>query len=827
MPTPRKGETHDDFIARCIPIVINDNTASDSKQGYAICQSMWDNKDKAVMNKPVFLKATASDPVPSDSETRSQFMARCVPNVMASGLCRTDAEANAHCSAVWEEEATENPAVEDEPQRAYSLLDVKSVSTELRKIEGMATTPTTDRMGDIVEPLGISYKNPLPLLWQHNHDQPIGEVKFGKASENGVPFVAQIADPEKTSSPTLRNRLLEAWDSVKMGLVKGVSIGFIPKEYNFMKGGGLRIEKSEVYELSLVTIPANAEATISMIKKLDRKAAAPGSTLDDQFVTCPMCDGAGKLDGNTCPECGGTGMIRDTTPMTESQKPATGRKIVTINVPATRAVSTTSTAKGKIMPRTIAEQVSAYEAKRAANAARMQAIIAVSDEKGSTLDQPQQEEFDTLDGENKTIDDHLVRLKRLDVINKQSLITLDAKAEEKRVGDGGEWTPKTQLPIAKVKANVPPGTGFVRLAMALAAGKGDLYRSIRFAKESTKFGGWDNTPEVLNILDQCDDLPGMMQKAAVGAGTTTDATWASPLVQYQILASEYVALLRPATIIGRIPGLRMVPFNVKIPVANSGTTVGWVGENAPKPVSQMSFSSITMLWAKAAGIVIITQELARFSNPAAESLVRADLIAQMAQFLDKAFVDPSAAAVPNVSPASITNGVSAIPASGTNFAAFQTDTKALFQTFLNANLSAADGVWIGTQRQALSFSMMLNALGQPLFPGMTGNGGTLMGYPYIASENIPASGGSPDSGSPLIFAKASEIMMADDGQTVIDASNQASINMDSAPDSPPTGTTTLVSLWQMNLTGIRAERWINWQKRRPACVSYISGAFYG
>src|SRR5215831_9129456 len=240
--------------------------------------------------------------------------------------------------------------------RAYSVLNVKRVDNELRKIEGMATTPTTDRMGDIVEPLGVTYKNPLPLLWQHNHDQPVGDVTFAKPSEKGVAFTAQIADPAKATSPTLRNRLMEAWDSVKLGLVKGVSIGFIPTEYNFMKDGGLRIEKSEVYELSLVTIPANAEATILQIKSADLRAAFGTKqqpiTYEGEYVTCPMCDGTGKLDGNTCPECGGTGEIRDTTPMTESVVPALGRKVVEINVPAIRVEPKTAK-EIKIMPRTI------------------------------------------------------------------------------------------------------------------------------------------------------------------------------------------------------------------------------------------------------------------------------------------------------------------------------------------------------------------------------------------------------------------------------------------------------------------------------------------
>jgi len=746
----------------------------------------------------------ASDPVPADNETEAQFLQRCIPIVTSNGIQPNEGEARVHCQAIWDEEASETDTPEDAPdpisgrmvQRAYSILNVKRVDPELRKIEGIATTPTADRMGDIVESKGIDFKNPMPLLWQHNHDQPVGQVKFSKPTDKGIAFEAQIADPAHATSTALRERLLEAWDSVKMGLVRGVSIGFLPLEFNFMKEGGLHIIKSEVYELSLVTIPANAEATILQIKSADLRAAL-GKTVE--IKEPPTASG-----GSTT-------------------------KVEIKHVPASRAnpVSAPKAQKGKAMPRTIAEQLSAYEAKRAANAARMEAIIQTSDEAGSTLDQPSQEEFDTLDTDNKSIDDHIVRLKKLDEINKAKLIVVDPVVEQKRVGDPQQTLRTSTAPIVSVKANVPPGTGFVRLAMALAAGKGDLYRSIRYAKESTKFGGWDNTPEVLKILDECDDLAGMMQKAAVGAGTTTDATWAGPLVQYQILASEYVALLRPATIIGRIPGLRRVPFNIKIPVATAGTTVGWVGENAPKPVSNMQFTTIQMNWAKAAGIVVITQELARFSNPAAEAVVRQDLIDQMAQFLDRQFVDPAVAAVANVSPASITNGVTPVTASGTNFAAFQTDSKALFNSFLTANMSTGSGVWIGTQQQALSFSMMLNALGQQSFPQMTGEGGTLLGYPYIASENLPATGGSPADGYPLIFAKANEIMLADDGQTVIDASNQASIQMDTAPDSPPIGTTTLVSLWQMNLTGIRAERWINWQKRRAGAVAFIQNAKYG
>jgi hypothetical protein len=41
--------------------------------------------------------------------------------------------------------------------RAYSILTVKAVEEDQRIIRGMATTPSPDRVGDIVEPLGVKF----------------------------------------------------------------------------------------------------------------------------------------------------------------------------------------------------------------------------------------------------------------------------------------------------------------------------------------------------------------------------------------------------------------------------------------------------------------------------------------------------------------------------------------------------------------------------------------------------------------------------------------------------------------------------------------------
>lgn len=76
--------------------------------------------------------------------------------------------------------------------RAYSILEVKDMKEdgEFVTIEGIASTPTPDRMGDVVDPMGAQFKTPMPLLWQHQSAAPVGNVTFAKPTKKGIPFVA-------------------------------------------------------------------------------------------------------------------------------------------------------------------------------------------------------------------------------------------------------------------------------------------------------------------------------------------------------------------------------------------------------------------------------------------------------------------------------------------------------------------------------------------------------------------------------------------------------------------------------------------------------------
>lgn len=160
-------------------------------------------------------------------------------------------------------------------KRAYSLLTVKQVSEEKREISGTATTPTADRYGDIVESEGAEFSLPLPLLSQHNAEKPVGQVTRASVSASGIEIVARLVKPSPDDPQSWSDRLEEAWADIKSGLVRGLSIGFSPIEWAFIEGtGGIRWVKWDWLELSAVTIPANAEATIQTVKSIDRQLLA-------------------------------------------------------------------------------------------------------------------------------------------------------------------------------------------------------------------------------------------------------------------------------------------------------------------------------------------------------------------------------------------------------------------------------------------------------------------------------------------------------------------------------------------------------------------------
>jgi HK97 family phage major capsid protein/HK97 family phage prohead protease len=596
--------------------------------------------------------------------------------------------------------------------RAYAILEVKAFDLETRTITGIAATPTPDRQGDIFEPTGATFAREIPLLLHHDKQRPVGVARLS-TSPGAILFEATLATIE-TPGP-LRERLEETWQSVRAGLLKGVSIGFrgLSQGVKTLKAGGLHFLKTEICELSLVTVPANVDATILTVKSAD----------------APYCQ------------------------------------------------------EKRIM--TTAEQITDCENRRATCVARMTAIL--DDE--NQMDEGRQKDYDALQVEVADLDARLPRLRAFEKTMAASATPVDMVLSPVR-------TTTVPTPIIRVKSNVQPGTAFVRYCKAMLAAKGNRFEAIEIAKE------WRDTPEVELIL-----------RAASAPATTTNVPWAGALVPgLTHLGSEFIDMLRPSTLLGRIPGLNAVPFNVKVPRQTADGLVAWVGQGAPKPVSMLAFDSVSLAEYKMAQILTFTQELARNSSPRAEETFRRAMVAKMQLFMDQQFIDPAVAAVAGVNPASITNGVTGIPATANPLV----DIATLLNSFVTANIPLDGVMLLMSPSNAFVLSNRRSAMGAPDFPSISINGGSVAGVPVITSSVC---------GTNIIGLVPSYILYADDGGVRIDVSIEASVQMVDNPGTPD-ATTVFRSFFQDNLIGLRAERFVAWVKAHANAVNMITSTAY-
>ncbi len=644
--------------------------------------------------------------------------------------------------------------------RAYSLLTVKAVDEDAREIEGIATTPTADRSGDIVEPKGAEFKLPIPLLWQHDSRKPIGHVTEAKVTDAGIVIKAKLTKIDEPGA--LKDRLDEAWQSIKHGLVQGLSIGFQPVESARIEGSySYRFMKWLWLELSAVTIPANGEASITEIKSIDTELRA--ATGPKQHVVV-------RLDA-----------------------PGASGKPAKKSIPAPL--------EGTDM-KTIAEQIAAFEETRQTKATRMEQIMSDAAEKGETLDAEGSEEFEGLEGELKSIDDHLKRLRTMEAVQ---------AAKAKPVGSVKTATEGSaaRVPVAIKAAKLEPGIRFARYAKCLGLAH-KMHRNP--ADVAAEIYG-ERDPEVVSAV-----------KAAVSASTTANT---AALIGNEGGWADFVEFLRPRTILGRfgqdgIPGLRRIPFRVPLISQTGGGTGYWVGEGKAKPLTRATFGQTELAPLKVANIAVATMEVLRDSSPSAEILIRDDLVAALAVRQDTSFIDPTNAGQAGVRPASITNGIAAIPSSGVDADAVRADARAAMGAFVASLNPLSSGVWIMSSSLALGLSMMVNALGQPEFPGITVNGGTFFGLPVLTSEHVT---------NYVVLVNASDIYLADDGGVDVAISTEASLEMMDNPTGDVGAATPvaaeLVSLFRTNGVGIRAERTVNWSRRRATGVAVISGVDWG
>lgn len=156
--------------------------------------------------------------------------------------------------------------------------DASAGLDEYVDISGFASTNTMDRQGDIIptstwqdpDALKNYMKNPIVLAY-HDHEEPIGSVTNLEIRDAGVYVTARIYKAANS----------EVFSMVKAGVLKTFSIGFRLKDLDYDEElNAWILTKIEMYELSVVSVPANQDALFSIVKQL--KAAGHSNDLTNK-----------------------------------------------------------------------------------------------------------------------------------------------------------------------------------------------------------------------------------------------------------------------------------------------------------------------------------------------------------------------------------------------------------------------------------------------------------------------------------------------------------------------------------------------------------------
>lgn len=177
------------------------------------------------------------------------------------------------------------------------LLEIKELSED-GTFEGYAAVfNNVDRGGDVIEKGAfrrtIDHKGgALPVLWQHDTATPIGVGVEMREDERGLWVKAKLA------LTTAKGR--EAYDLLKMGAIKGLSIGYrVIKDA--VENGKRLLKEIELFEYSVVTIPMNPLAEVAAVKAgrmLSAKTRASIMTAVEHLQALLDSDAASQSSGD-------------------------------------------------------------------------------------------------------------------------------------------------------------------------------------------------------------------------------------------------------------------------------------------------------------------------------------------------------------------------------------------------------------------------------------------------------------------------------------------------------------------------------------------------
>lgn len=564
-------------------------------------------------------------------------------------------------------------------------------------------------------------KRGIPLLY--NHKDHIGRIESHEIRDKKLYVTARFGN-----SPLAQEKL----NDVRDGILVDASGGYIPRDYEFTEG-----------------------------KKGSADTVRWTSWMPVEGSLCPVP--ADPTVGVGRSEAGAEYPVR--------RLGMDGKDLGTEDAARAADVSKTATAEQK-------EERMTEEEKRALQEAAARNAAQSERERIGEINAIQREHGDhfTREAADKAIADgaSAAEVRKAVLANQREA----AKAASVRTGAPAEHTAEVTVDVADKGEK---GIRMARTLRCLAAGKGDLVRAGRFARE---------------IGDAF-----LERSFAAAASSAVDGGY-----QMQgTVSGEIIELLRPVAVV-RSLNPTIVPLDGTYTQnrLSAGASGGYIGENKDIPASKGKFAQLKLSAKKLAALIPVSNDLLRRGGgPQADAAVREDLIVSLANTEDVSFIrSPGSVYSPKgmrywVQPANLIPATDVSALTGNALvAAIKSDLGKLKLALRAANVRFLRPGIILSPRTEYFLQNVLNGFGVPVFEAEMAQG-RLMGYPYRTTTQIP------ENLTISAVTGCTEIYFADFADVTIGDAPQIGVEFSTEASYIDPGTQQLVSAFSQDQTVMR------------------------
>lgn len=309
----------------------------------------------------------------------------------------------------------------------------------------------------------------------------------------------------------------------------------------------------------------------------------------------------------------------------------------------------------------------------------------------------------------------------------------------------------TNAPSVVVKQDLKqyPGAGLARIAMSIAAGKGNLQDAAKFAEKE------------------------IGDKEVAMAINTTQSSGGALIPQN--LHSEVIELLRDKTVVRKL-GARSIPLpngNISIPRMSGGATASYVGEGDDAKATESRFDDVKLTAKTMIALVPMSNQLIGHAGFNVEQMVLADVLSAIAVREDKAFLrDDGSNNTPKGFKATAMDALRNVDWTGAvNLNAVDAYLDSLILKLMESNSLMIACGWAMSPRTWMHLYGLRDGNGNKVYPEMSQN--MLKGYPIEHTNAIPSNLGQDANETEIYFADFNDVVIGEDGNMTVDFSREA------------------------------------------------------